>query len=79
MAHQADLEELLGVRVDGQGDRPDGTNIISMDEVSQSELSLFDLYIFKFQRQALSHARRTVDLDRFGPGGALPRRGKEPQ
>ena len=25
MAHMADNEELLGVRVDGQGDRPDGT------------------------------------------------------
>ena len=49
MAHMADNEELLGVRVDGQGDRPDGTmwmvavapfgNIVAMDEVSQSEPS----------------------------------------
>ena len=51
MSNQADHEELLGVRLDGQGDRPDGTmwmvamaaygNIAAMDEVSQSELLVF--------------------------------------
>ena len=61
--------------MDGQGNRPDGTmwmvavapfgNIVAMNEVSQSELLVFLIFTFfkKFQRQALAHARRTVDLD----------------
>ena len=68
MAHMADNEELLGVRVDGQGDRPDGTmwmvavapysNIVAMNEVSQSELLVFLICTFFFNFS-----------DRPSPGG----------
>ena len=90
MAHMADNEELLGVRVDGPGNPPDGAmwmvavapfgNIVAMNEVSQSELLVFLIFTF-FLISATGPCPRQKDCGRGhgGQAGALPRRGEESQ